>query len=56
MTVEETCRIWRAIVLSPTLEICEALLRNETVPLEMLDHKWAARFGLKGDALAKSRP
>ena len=42
-----TQRIWRAIMLSPTLEVCNALLRNEQVPLNQLDPVWVERFGLK---------
>jgi len=36
--------IWKAMMLSPTLEVCEALLRGESVPLERLDPEWVARF------------
>jgi hypothetical protein len=38
-------RIWRAIMLAPSLEVCRALLRGETVPLERLDPEWVKRFG-----------
>jgi hypothetical protein len=38
-------RIWKAMMLAPTLEVCEALLRGESVPLECLDGEWEARFG-----------
>lgn len=40
-------RIWRAIMLAPTLEICMALLEGQAVPQERLDPVWAQRFGLK---------
>ena len=39
--------VWRAVVLSPTLDVCEALLRDEAVPLDALDAEWAWRFGLR---------
>lgn len=42
--------IWRAIMLAPTVELCEALLRGETVPISMLDPVWVKRFGLKDAA------
>lgn len=37
--------VWRAMVLAPSLEVCEALLRGEPVPLNRLDPKWVARLG-----------
>jgi hypothetical protein len=40
-------RFWRALMLSPTLEVCEALMRGESVPLECLDQEWVERFGLR---------
>lgn len=43
----ETNRIYRAIMLSPTIEICEALLRREKVPIDVLDQEWVKRFGLR---------
>ena len=39
-------RIWRAVVLSRTLEVCEALFAGEAVPTDALDPEWARRFGL----------
>ena len=39
-------RLWQAIVLSPRLEVCEALLRGEQVPRSALDPLWAKRFAL----------
>jgi hypothetical protein len=38
-------RVWRAMMLARSLEVCEALLRGESVPLEQLDPEWVARFG-----------
>jgi hypothetical protein len=40
-------RLWKAMVLSPTIEVCEALLRGEAVPVDRLDPAWALRFGLR---------
>jgi hypothetical protein len=39
-------RLWRAIMLGPTIDVCEALLREEPVPRSALDPVWARRFGL----------
>ena len=47
LKANRTQRIWRAMMLSPTLEVCCALLRNEQVPLSELDPVWVERFGLK---------
>jgi hypothetical protein len=47
---EQSQRIWRAMMLSPSLEVCDALLRGENVPLEKLDPGWVARFGLRAVA------
>jgi hypothetical protein len=38
-------RLWRAIMLAPTIEVCRALLRGESVPLSQLDPKWVERLG-----------
>jgi hypothetical protein len=40
-------RLWRAMMLSPSIEVCEALLRGESVPVSRLDPLWVQRFGLK---------
>lgn len=40
--------IWRALVLSPSLEVLEALLRGESVPVDRLDCDWVARLGRRG--------
>lgn len=45
-------RIYQAVMLAPTLPICEALLRNEPVPVSALDPVWAKRFGLARKAAA----
>lgn len=37
--------VWRAVVLSPNVETCEALLRGESVPLGRLGPEWCRRFG-----------
>lgn len=36
---------WKALVLSPTLAILEALLRGEDVPVSELDPVWVTRLG-----------
>ena len=41
-----TTRLYQAIMLAPTLTVCEALLRDEPVPVSALDPVWARRFGL----------
>ena len=38
-------RVWRAVVLSPRVETCGALLKGESVPIERLDPSWVERFG-----------
>jgi hypothetical protein len=42
----DTRRLWRAVVLAPSLEVCEALLRGQDVPRSQLDPLWARRLGL----------
>lgn len=44
---EFSVRVFKAMMLAKTPDVCEALLRGESVPLELLDQKWLARFGLK---------
>jgi len=46
---QDAGRLWRAIMLSPWVEVCEALLRGEAVPLS-LDPVWVRRFGLRSAA------
>lgn len=38
--------LWRAVVLAPNIETCEALLRGQHVPRATLDPIWRKRFGL----------
>jgi hypothetical protein len=38
--------VFRAMMLAPTVTICEALLRGEEVPVSQLDPVWARRYGL----------
>lgn len=40
-------RVWRAVVLAPTVEVCDALLRGEAIPRDKLDAKWFARLGVR---------
>lgn len=40
-------RSWRALVLSPRLEVWAALLSGQHVPVSALDPLWARRFGLR---------
>lgn len=47
LPAEETRRVWRAMMLAPTLEVCDALLRGEMVPVERLVPDWVKRFGVK---------
>jgi hypothetical protein len=42
---DEARRGWQAMMLAPTLEVCRALLRGESVPLDLLDAEWVGRFG-----------
>jgi hypothetical protein len=35
------------MMLAPSIEVCEALLRGESVPLDRLDPVWVRRFGMK---------
>jgi hypothetical protein len=44
-TDDETRRLGRAVLLAPSLPICEALLRGQTVPLSKLDAEQVARLG-----------
>jgi hypothetical protein len=43
----DASRLERAFLLAPRIEIAEALLRGERVPLARLDGEWVARYGLK---------
>jgi hypothetical protein len=44
-SAEECRRGWQAMTLAPTIEICQALLRGESVPADKLRVEWVARFG-----------
>lgn len=39
--------LYRAVTLAPTIDVCEALLRGEKVPVSRLDPAWARRYGLR---------
>ena len=41
---DDLTRQWVAMMISPRVEIAEALLRDENVPLGRLDPKWVARL------------
>jgi hypothetical protein len=43
----ELQRVYQAMMLSPSVEVCDALLRGESVPPEQLDPEWVKRFGWK---------
>lgn len=47
---DQADRIYRAMMLAPRIEVCEALLRGESVPLKDLDPIWVERFGFKAAA------
>ena len=36
-------------MLAPSIDVAEALLLGEDVPLDRLDDDWATRFGLRED-------
>jgi hypothetical protein len=42
---------WQAMMLAPRIEICEALLCGESVPIARLDQRWVSRFGLRTPAV-----
>jgi hypothetical protein len=44
---EEARRGWKAMMLAPTLEICQELLRGESVPLDQLRRAWVEWFDLR---------
>jgi hypothetical protein len=45
---DEAARGWKAMMLAPTLEICQALLRGESVPVDRLRPEWVEWFDLRG--------
>jgi hypothetical protein len=43
---DEACRRFqRAVFLATSLDVCLALLRGESVPLDRLDQEWVRRYG-----------
>jgi hypothetical protein len=48
-------RAWKAIRLAPTIEVFEALVRRESVPIAQLDQSWVRRFGLRPGASRSDR-
>lgn len=42
----EAQEILKAVRLAPSLEVCEALLRGEKVPISRFDPQWARKYGL----------
>jgi hypothetical protein len=42
-------RAWRALMLSPTVDVWIALLAGERVPADRLDQAWLERFGRRGE-------
>jgi hypothetical protein len=47
LTDEQTQALAASVMLAPTLEICEALLRGEQVPPSQLDQTQMARYGVR---------
>lgn len=46
-----TTRLWAAVLLSPTLSICEALVSAVPVPARRLEPAWVRALGLTGDVV-----
>lgn len=46
-TDEELQRLFAAVMLAPTIEVCEALLRGDPAPVDRLDPVWAEKYGLR---------
>jgi hypothetical protein len=44
-TPDELREVGKAIMLAPNLQVCETLLRGETVPISKLDPAWLAKLG-----------
>lgn len=40
-------RLWKALMLARDVETLEALLKDESVPVDRLDSEWVARFGMR---------
>jgi hypothetical protein len=47
-SANETVRVWVAMMLSPAIEACAALLRGESVPVDRIDPEWMAKLGRRG--------
>jgi hypothetical protein len=45
-TDDELRRLHRAVMLAPTIEVCEAILRGEPVHRSRLDPTWLDAFGI----------
>ena len=43
---ERDRRLWQAVMLAPSIQVCEALLKGQPVPRSALDPVWVGRFGL----------
>ena len=46
---EAARRGWKAMMLAPTLEIYQALMRGESVPIDQLRPDWSEWFDLRPD-------
>ncbi len=44
-------RLWAGLVLSPRLEVMEALLAGQPVPARRLDQAWVCSLSLAGDVV-----
>jgi hypothetical protein len=42
---------WAAVVLAPSLVVCEALLNGVPVPARRLDQAWVRALALSGDVV-----
>lgn len=40
-------RVFKALMLAPTIELGEALLRGERIPVDKLRPEWVQRFGIR---------
>lgn len=47
LAARESRRVWKLMMLAPSLETFESLLREEPVPLHLLDPFWVESFGLR---------
>lgn len=46
ITENDTRIIWRAMMLTPKVEVCDALLKGQKVPKSALDPLWRKRYRL----------